>query len=770
MEPMQTFANDEKTRDYLAQHVEKPVSPVRYAAVKALILYWENSDKPSEYHEEARNVECFFRKMKYETELYPIPDIGSQLAVNAFIAKHAHQLSLANGISSLGAPCLLIVHYGGHGDKNDDRHFTGPGGPQKRRAVWRAQRTGGPHVRWYEVQKLFRDIPFDVLLLFDCCYAAQTGRSAGQDTPGEPPGRVELLAAAGDRAETPQPGDGSFTTIMIKTMEKLIEKDHKIDILELHTRLVRRDAKLYTTPFHVQIRAGPTKRSVILEQLKSPEEYQDSAVAWKAAVRITIGMREPLNDAVMDEIGRWLHADAPGAFVAGLKVESVLQQTASISNFIQDSLPNRSSAIAQSLDVPILQQIGEAWGELHHLVSRYKLRQSVPGFAEQKEHMEKLANDFVKRLNAGNTEVIELVEKAIMMSGASSTTSQINKTLEDPASESLGISSQLVLRRIICRQQSPNHKANVTATRSTVSVYSDRLLEECKIYDEHQSPQEIKDMGARIGLLAEVLESQKPQSFRSLQLYEWKHEQHKRHFVYHFRIPDNCSNQYKTLYEVITKLRRHLRPTLEERLTMASSIAKAVEQWHRVDWVHQSISSHNIIFLQPLSAASDARLQFHAPFLHGFDFARPNAKPSIGRYVEDIKHDIYRHPDRQGEVRDGHKKEHDLYSLGVVLLEIGLWRSTQDLVEDRAKPPQKPPKPPKLKSEAFQVAKKDMVKWLADAAQDSLAHYVGSEYRDVVRTCLTSEFGVTQDDERKSRLLDAMDRMVLQKLKRKPVA
>jgi len=136
MDPMQNLADDDENKEYLAQRVEKPVPLVRYAAVKALVLYWENSDRLSEYRGEARKVKSFFEKLNYETELYPIPDTNSQLAVHAFIAKQ--MVSLADSMSILGAPCLLIVHYGGHGDKDDDRHYAGPGGPQKRRAVWRA--------------------------------------------------------------------------------------------------------------------------------------------------------------------------------------------------------------------------------------------------------------------------------------------------------------------------------------------------------------------------------------------------------------------------------------------------------------------------------------------------------------------------------------------------------------------------------------------------------------------------------------------------------
>ena len=628
-----------------------------------------------------------------------------------------------------------------------------------------SQLVGGPSVRWYEIQQLFFDITFDVLLLFDCCYAAQAGRSSGEGILDETPGGVELLAAASDRTETPQPGDGSFTTAMIKRMNELIKKDRRVEISELHTLLVHRAADLYTVPFHVHIRAGLSKRSIVLEKLKAQDEYDDTAVAWKSAVGITIGMREPLNPAMLDQIKRWLYAEAPRSFVAGFKVERVLRQTAAISDFIENSLPERSGVVAQSLDVSMLGQIGEAWSELQRLVARYKSRHSIPGFAQQylqENRVKQLADEFIKRLDAGNTEVTQLLIEAIMKSGASSTPALIDEALQDPTSESLGMTRQLVLRRIICCQQRPGLEVKTTATRSVVHIAPDRLLEEYKNYDEHQSSEEVLEMKARIGLLATVLEASKPESFRCLQLYDWNHEERRRRFVYHFVIPDEYKKKSITLHDAIMTLEHQSRPTLEERLTMAYNIAKAVAQWHRVDWVHQSISSHNVIFLKPISGHLSDRWDFSAPLLHGFDFARPNAKPSIGRYVENIALDIYRHPDRQGDARDGHKKEHDLYSLGVVLLEVGLWQSSRVLVEYLT---QKRQNTPVKEGEMIKVERKDVGVWMADAVKNSLAYHVGSDYRDAVRTCLTSDFGVIQDDERKSKLLDAMDKMVLQKLR-----
>jgi hypothetical protein len=133
---MDPLAKDFEHKTYLAQLIEKPVSRVRYAAVRVLILYWENADRLDDYVKEAKNVDSFFRSINYETEMYPIPQTDSQVEVRGFITNQ--QVLLTRRMRSLGAPCLLVIHYGGHGDKDDDANYSGPGGPQQRRAVWRA--------------------------------------------------------------------------------------------------------------------------------------------------------------------------------------------------------------------------------------------------------------------------------------------------------------------------------------------------------------------------------------------------------------------------------------------------------------------------------------------------------------------------------------------------------------------------------------------------------------------------------------------------------
>lgn len=137
---MESSFDSREAEKYLSRHLEKPVPFQRYAAVKAIILYWEDSDGFEEYAKEADELKDFFQGLQFDTELCKIPVLcgqDSELELHSFILEKQKQLR--RRMRDLDeAPCLLIVHYGGHGDKDDDKHATGIGGPQERRSVWRA--------------------------------------------------------------------------------------------------------------------------------------------------------------------------------------------------------------------------------------------------------------------------------------------------------------------------------------------------------------------------------------------------------------------------------------------------------------------------------------------------------------------------------------------------------------------------------------------------------------------------------------------------------
>lgn len=98
-------------------------------------------------------------------------------------------------------------------------------------------------------------------------------------------------------------------------------------------------------------------------------------------------------------------------------------------------------------------------------------------------------------------------------------------------------------------------------------------------------------------------------------------------------------------------------------------------------------------------------------------------------------YDVYRHPERYGEPDTSFTKTHDIYSLGVVLLEIGLWQTAKEMydevVEDEydGKPPPRGLPPDKMQE------------FFLPEAKDRLAHRMGSSYQEAVVACLENDWG-----------------------------
>ena len=131
---MSSSAKGDHAKEQVDQQGDDPPSPPPYAYVKAVMLYWENSDAFSDHEEEARQLESVFKALDFETVVYHIPISNSQLDLHSFIAQQ--RVIVARREAIVRGSCLLIIHYTGRGDKDDDVHAVE--GPQRRRAVWRA--------------------------------------------------------------------------------------------------------------------------------------------------------------------------------------------------------------------------------------------------------------------------------------------------------------------------------------------------------------------------------------------------------------------------------------------------------------------------------------------------------------------------------------------------------------------------------------------------------------------------------------------------------
>src|SRR5262249_5202138 len=103
---------------------------------------------------------------------------------------------------------------------------------------------------------------------------------------------------------------------------------------------------------------------------------------------------------------------------------------------------------------------------------------------------------------------------------------------------------------------------------------------------------------------------------------------------------------------------------------IAKQLVRSVSYIHTCDFVHKDIRPENILVF------SSNESPLGSSFLLGFNQFR-NANFQTNLFGDPAWHrNLYRHPQRQGAfVQERYMMQHDIYSLGVCLLEIGLWRS-----------------------------------------------------------------------------------------------
>lgn len=117
---------------------------------------------------------------------------------------------------------------------------------------------------------------------------------------------------------------------------------------------------------------------------------------------------------------------------------------------------------------------------------------------------------------------------------------------------------------------------------------------------------------------------------------------------------------------------------LEERFRLAREICEAVLSVHTSGLVHKNIRPDTIIVFSEQSKVQKAT-DSHAPvlgpaFLTHWSMLRKVNDLTSRRGEDDWMKDVYRHPRRQGmHPEDRYNMGHDIYSLGVCLLEISLW-------------------------------------------------------------------------------------------------
>jgi hypothetical protein len=179
------------------------------------------------------------------------------------------------------------------------------------------------------------------------------------------------------------------------------------------------------------------------------------------------------------------------------------------------------------------------------------------------------------------------------------------------------------------------------------------------------------------------------------------------------------------------------RPRVTDRVSLAHAIARCLLYLHAVNWLHKGLRSHNIVFFRTRTGHVD----YAKPYLSGFDFSRP-ARPEemTDTPGDDAEHNFYRHPLAQtsmpdetagqgGECgrRERFKKSFDIYSLGVLLVEISHWKPIEkvlniDVNRARGRP---------------SIALRIRDSLLAEERAAELGAQMGGMFEDATMTCIT---------------------------------
>ena len=194
---------------------------------------------------------------------------------------------------------------------------------------------------------------------------------------------------------------------------------------------------------------------------------------------------------------------------------------------------------------------------------------------------------------------------------------------------------------------------------------------------------------------------------------------------------------------------------LTSRFSVAKALVMAVYRLHSVGWLHKSIRSDNILFFE---GSELDRHSLAAPFVCGFDFSRQDSPLELTENVPTVllsqymnkERSLYRHPDLDvrafvpsfgGEDEDPlgvealaaekqateyrYRKAYDVYSLGIVLLEIGLWFPVKDLCRHKENV-------------------HDFRSKLHSQLLPELRYRTGKIYYEIVRRCLEGDVGQGQ--------------------------
>ena len=199
-------------------------------------------------------------------------------------------------------------------------------------------------------------------------------------------------------------------------------------------------------------------------------------------------------------------------------------------------------------------------------------------------------------------------------------------------------------------------------------------------------------------------------------------------FDFIFNIPQELNNEPRSLRNYLSLELHH---TLTDRFQLAKQLAKSVSYVHTLGFVHKNVRPETVLWFQMDESGSDLF------FLVGFEKMRLADGRTQRSGDSTWEKNLYRHPHRQGLAPDyTYGMQHDIYSLGVCLLEVGLWESFLSYQDVATSPLPTAALGITLDSPEFKQPSL-MKEHLVALAKRHLPKRMGERYEKVVVNCLT---------------------------------
>ncbi|KAK2766644.1 hypothetical protein FQN54_005955 [Arachnomyces sp. PD_36] len=280
--------------------------------------------------------------------------------------------------------------------------------------------------------------------------------------------------------------------------------------------------------------------------------------------------------------------------------------------------------------------------------------------------------------------------------------------------------------------KSPNliqERQHIPGTNSYVSRYVEggrHILLDSTSYPSRSTPTTRK---AHVRDLARLLHHVAPMTFSLLKcegVIEVSTDQDTQ-FQFIFEIPQGLHSP-TTLRALLTEKPQY---SLSRRVQLSKQLARSVMFVHTTGFVHKGIRPETIV-------AFHENQDIGPSFLIGFErIRRAEAQTDLLGDLE-WERNLYRHPVRQGIwSEETFVMQHDIYSLGVCLLEIALWQSFVTREENELTTPwvdlgiQEAISDKDARRGGFAAKRK-----LVTLAKDRLPSLVGDRYTDIVLACL----------------------------------